>query len=140
MRVAMRSADMPGPGSRFGQDVTDGTLDLKLDQNGMVVSGPVTYAGADLNIEWRQAFGDKVDVRESFQAKGRTSTGSRALVGYDFRPWVDGPSDVALKFSRRDDGRGARGTLRGARLTAYAAAAGSVALGIGAGLVLAVVD
>lgn len=91
---------------RFGQDVTDGTLDLKLDQNGMVVSGPVTYAGADLNIEWRQAFGDKVDVRESFQAKGRTSTGSRALVGYDFRPWVDGPSDVALKFSRRDDGRG----------------------------------
>jgi hypothetical protein len=91
---------------RFGQDVTDGTLDLKLDQNGMVVSGPVTYAGSDLDIQWRQEFGDKVDVRESFQAKGKTSTGSRALVGYDFRPWVDGPADVALKFSRRDDGRG----------------------------------
>lgn len=91
---------------RFGQDVTDGTLDLNLDQNGMTVSGPVTYAGAALDINWSQAFGDKVDVRESFQAKGRTSTGSRALVGYDFRPWVDGPSDVALKFTRRDDGRG----------------------------------
>jgi uncharacterized protein YhdP len=91
---------------RFGQDVTGGTLDLKLDQNGMVVSGPVTYAGADLDIQWKQQFGDKVDIRESFQAKGRTSTGSRALVGYDFRPWVDGPSDVALKFSRRDDDSG----------------------------------
>jgi hypothetical protein len=92
--------------SRFGQDVTEGTLALKLDQNGMTVSGPVTYAGADLNISWSQQFADKVDVRETFQAKGRTSTGSRALVGYDFRPWVDGPSDVDLKFSRRDDGRG----------------------------------
>jgi hypothetical protein len=91
---------------RFGQDVTDGTLALKLDQNGMVVSGPVTYAGADLNIKWQQQFGDKVDVRESFEAKGKTSTGSRALVGYDFRPWVEGPSDVALKFARHDDGRG----------------------------------
>ena len=91
---------------RFGQDVTDGTLDLKLDQDGMVVSGPVKFAGADLDIQWQQQFGDKVDVRESFAAKGRTSTGSRALVGYDFRPWVDGPSDVALKFERRDDGRG----------------------------------
>jgi hypothetical protein len=91
---------------RFGQDVTDGTLALKLDQNGMTVSGPVTYAGADLDISWTQQFADKVDVRETFQAKGRTSTNSRALVGYDFRPWVDGPSDVDLKFSRRDDGRG----------------------------------
>ena len=91
---------------RFGQDVTDGTLGLKLDQNGMTVSGPVKYAGADLDIKWSQQFADKVDVRETFQAKGRTSTGSRALVGYDFRPWVDGPSDVDLKFSRHDDGRG----------------------------------
>jgi uncharacterized protein YhdP len=91
---------------RFGQDVTDGTLALKLDQNGMTVSGPVKYAGADLAINWSQQFADKVDVRETFQAKGRTSTGSRALVGYDFRPWVDGPSDVDLKFSRHDDGRG----------------------------------
>jgi hypothetical protein len=91
---------------RFGQDVTDGTLDLKLDEKGMTVSGPVKYAGADLDIKWSQAFADTVDVRELFQAKGRTSTGSRALVGYDFRPWVDGPSDVDLKFSRRDDGRG----------------------------------
>jgi len=91
---------------RFDQDVTDGNLALKLDQNGMTVSGPVVYAGSNLDIEWREQFGDKVDVRESFAAKGRTSTGSRALVGYDFRPWVDGPSDVALKFSRHDDGRG----------------------------------
>jgi uncharacterized protein YhdP len=91
---------------RFGQDVTDGTLGLKLDQNGMTVSGPVKYAGSDLDIIWSQQFGDKVDVRESFEAKGRTSTGSRALVGYDFRPWVDGPAEVALKFSRHDDGRG----------------------------------
>jgi len=91
---------------RFGQDVTDGTLALKLDQNGMTVSGPVKYADADLDISWSQQFADKVDVRETFQAKGRTSTGSRALVGYDFRPWVDGPSDVDLKFSRHDDGRG----------------------------------
>jgi len=91
---------------RFGQDVTDGTLALKLDEKGMTVSGPVKYAGADLDIKWSQAFADQVDVRETFQAKGRTSTGSRALVGYDFRPWVDGPSDVDLKFSRRDDGRG----------------------------------
>jgi hypothetical protein len=71
-----------------------------------VVSGPVTYAGSDLNIQWQQQFGDKVDIRESFQAKGGTSTASRALVGYDFRPWVDGPSDVALKFTRRDDNSG----------------------------------
>ncbi|WP_395021209.1 AsmA-like C-terminal domain-containing protein [Dongia sp.] len=91
---------------RFGQDVTDGTLKLKLDEQGMTVSGPVKYAGADLDIKWSQAFADQVDVREVFQAKGQTSTGSRALVGYDFRPWVDGPSNVDLKFSRRDDGRG----------------------------------
>ena len=91
---------------RFDQDVTDGNLTLKLDQNGMVVKGPVVYADAALDINWTEAFGDKVDVRETFSAKGKTSTGSRALVGYDFRPWVDGPSDVVLKFTRHDDGRG----------------------------------
>jgi hypothetical protein len=91
---------------RFGQDVTDGNLALKLDQNGMTVTGPVKYAGADLDIRWTEQFGDKVDVRETFSAKGRTSTGSRAMVGYDFRPWVDGPSDVDLQFTRHDDGRG----------------------------------
>jgi AsmA-like C-terminal region/Protein of unknown function len=91
---------------RFGQDVTDGTLSLKLDQNGMKVSGPVTYAGSALDIDWSEVFADKADVRETFAAKGRTSTGSRALVGYDFRPWVDGPTDVALKFTRHADGRG----------------------------------
>jgi hypothetical protein len=91
---------------RFGQDVTDGNLALKLDQNGMRVTGPVTYAGADLDIDWTEVFADKADVVETFGAKGRTSTGSRALVGYDFRPWVDGPSDVDLKFTRHADGRG----------------------------------
>ena len=91
---------------RFGQDVTDGDLKLKLDQNSMRVTGPVTYAGANLDIDWSEAFADKADVRETFSAKGRTSTGSRALVGYDFRPWVDGPSDVDLKFTRHADGRG----------------------------------
>jgi hypothetical protein len=91
---------------RFDQDVTDGTLALKLDQNGMRVTGPVIYAGAPLNIDWTEAFADKADVTETFSAKGRTSTGSRALVGYDFRPWVDGPSDVDLKFTRHADGRG----------------------------------
>jgi uncharacterized protein YhdP len=91
---------------RFGQDVTDGNLALKLDQNGMRVTGPVTYAGANLDIDWSEAFADKAEVRETFAAKGRTSTGSRALVGYDFRPWVDGPSDVDLKFTRHADGRG----------------------------------
>jgi hypothetical protein len=91
---------------RFGQDVTDGHLALKLDQNGMRVTGPVTYAGANLDIDWSEVFADNVDVRETFAAKGRTSTGSRALVGYDFRPWADGPSDVALKFTRHADGRG----------------------------------
>ncbi|HVY98983.1 MAG TPA: AsmA-like C-terminal domain-containing protein [Dongiaceae bacterium] len=91
---------------RFGQDVTDGSLALKLDQNGMRVSGPVVYAGAALDIDWSEVFTDKADVRETFAAKGRTSTGSRALVGYDFRPWVDGPSDVDLKFTRHADGRG----------------------------------
>jgi uncharacterized protein YhdP len=91
---------------RFGQDVTDGNLALKLDQNGMTVNGPVVYAGSPLDIQWSEQFGDKVDVRETFEAKGKTSTESRALVGYDFRPWVDGPSEVALKFTRHDDGRG----------------------------------
>lgn len=91
---------------RFGQDVTDGDLSLKLDQNGMRVTGPVTYAGAALTIDWSEVFAEKADVTETFAAKGRTSTGSRALVGYDFRPWVDGPSDVDLKFTRHADGRG----------------------------------
>ena len=91
---------------RFEQDVTDGNLALKLDQNGMRVTGPVTYAGANLDIDWSEVFTDKADVSETFAAKGRTSTGSRALVGYDFRPWVDGPSDVDLKFTRHADGRG----------------------------------
>jgi hypothetical protein len=91
---------------RFGQDVTDGTLALKLDQNGMTVNGPVIFAGMPLDIAWTEAFGDKVDVRETFSAKGPTTAAGRAAVGYDFRPWLDGPSDVALKFTRHDSGQG----------------------------------
>jgi hypothetical protein len=91
---------------RFNQDVTDGTLSLKLDQDGMVVSGPVVYGGMPLDVAWTEAFGDKADVRETFSAKGPTTTEGRAALGYDFRPWVDGPSDFTLKFTRHDDGRG----------------------------------
>ena len=97
--VAMKPA-------RFGQDVTDGTLTMHLNQDGMRVTGPVVYAGMPLDIEWTEDFRDNVDVRETFAAKGKTTSEGRALVGYDFRPWLDGPGDTALKFTRHADGRG----------------------------------
>lgn len=76
-------------------------------------------------------FGSALDGHYAWLA-AVAAVNSVASVFYYLR-WI-------VPMLRRDDGRGARGTLRGARLTAYAAAAGSVALGIGAGLVLAVVD
>lgn len=92
--------------ARFGQDLTDGTLSLKLDKKGMEVKGPVVFAGMPLAITWMEYFTDDAPITQKFRAIGPASADQRALLGFDFRPWLDGPCACDISFQRARDGTG----------------------------------
>lgn len=92
--------------ARFGQDVTDGTLALQLDKKGMEVKGPVIFAGMPLAITWTEYFTDDAPVSQKFRAIGPASADQRALLGFDFRPWLDGPCACDISFQKSRNGTG----------------------------------
>lgn len=92
--------------ARFGQDLTDGTLSLQLDKEAMEVKGPVIFAGMPLSITWSEYFTDDAPVAQKFRAVGPASADQRALLGFDFRPWLDGPCACDIGFQRARDGAG----------------------------------
>src|SRR5262249_20776938 len=87
----------------FGQDVSEGNLQLKLDQAGMTVTGPAKLAGIPLDVNWVENFTDKASFDEQIHAVGTATAEQRALLGYDYRPMLDGPGKIDLTFTRFAD-------------------------------------
>ncbi len=90
----------------FGQDVTEGNLTLDLNQNGMTIKGPAKLAGAPLDLTWIENFTDSGPFDQQIHAVGMATAEQRALLGYDYRPMVDGPVKADLTFTRFPDKRG----------------------------------
>ena len=83
----------------LGADVTDADLTISTDAKGLTATGAIKVAGEPATVEWREEFGQaKVDTRIALAAT--TTTEQRAALGFDFRPWIDGPLPINLVYTR----------------------------------------
>jgi hypothetical protein len=83
----------------LGQDLSDGNAELQLDRDGMTMAGTGQLGGAPLEFKWEENFGGG-DFTRRIAASGPFDAAQRASLGYDLRPYVDGPVDTAVVFTR----------------------------------------
>jgi len=92
-------ADAAVKNAMLGQDLSDGAAMLKLDHDGMTMAGTGKFGGAPLEFQWEENFGGG-DFTRRITASGPFNADQRAALGYDLRPYVDGPVDTAVVFTR----------------------------------------
>jgi len=87
----------------FGQDATDGRLKVTLDKAGMVLTGPVTFAGIGMDINWAEDFTENSaePTRIEFTAD-RVDAKARAALGIEIDSYVTGPMSAHV-IARRDN-------------------------------------
>jgi len=92
-------ADAAVKNAMLGQDLSDGAAKLKLDHDGMTLAGTGKFGGAPLEFQWEENFSGG-DFTRRITASGPFNADQRAALGYDLRPYVDGPVDTAVVFTR----------------------------------------
>lgn len=90
----------------FDRDVTDGNLSLALSQNGMRISGPLTFGGVPMDLQWLENFTDDAKFERQIRAIGTVDAERMAAAGYDTRPFLEGSSAADLTYISFADGRG----------------------------------
>lgn len=104
----LRDIDLPKV--LFGLDMTDGTLNLRVDKEGMDVTGAVQLGPMPADFAWHQNFGGTDPVRAHYQVRGRADNvrDTRDL-GFDLAPFpnefIQGAVDVAVTFTEFTDGK-----------------------------------
>lgn len=88
----------------LGQDATDGQLKIEVDQKGLEASGRASLGGVPLDIRMSQPFARTGPFLSRIQAKGRVDAAGRARLGFDTRPFVDGPVDLEIDYTERRAG------------------------------------
>jgi hypothetical protein len=92
-------ADAAVKNAMLGQDLSDGDAKLQLDRDGMTMAGTGKFGGAPLEFKWEENFSGG-DFTRRIAASGPFDAAQRAALGYDLRPYVDGPVDTAVVFTR----------------------------------------
>src|SRR5262249_48731433 len=97
LAVTADIADAAVKNAMLGQDLSDGDVKLKLERAGMTMAGAAKFGGAPLQFQWDENFGGG-DFTRRITASGPFDAAQRAALGYDLRPYVDGPVDANIVF------------------------------------------
>ncbi|MEM7171079.1 MAG: AsmA-like C-terminal domain-containing protein [Pseudomonadota bacterium] len=92
----------------FGQNVTDGQIDLSLDKDSMRLVGPLKLGGVATEITWQEQFNSDVTVRTELAASLTNMTDAqRQAFGLDIQGMVKGPvsAKVDLKVDPENKGQ-----------------------------------
>ncbi len=89
----------------LGQDMTEGRLDIDLDERGMELSGPLKLGGVPLTVNWKESFAANAKVRSVMEAEIlRSLDEERARFGLDIGDVVVGPLAATVSMISRDEG------------------------------------
>lgn len=91
-------------GILMGQSMAGGSLELTLDNAGMRIVGAAAIAGMPATLDWKELFSGQ-DERSRIALVGTTQAEQRAALGFDLRPYVDGPVLADVVYTRYSDGR-----------------------------------
>ncbi len=88
-----------------GMDVSDGTLDLSLDKDGLELKGSAAIAGVPFQAVWRTEFASAASGHPSHQAdlSGPVTMEQWRQLGLDLTEYGQGPTVAALKFFKGGD-------------------------------------
>jgi hypothetical protein len=92
----------------LGQDITDGTLSLRLDQRGMDIAGTVTAAATQAEVKMTRSFVTNAPVIAQTRAKATLDTAARRAFGLELGSYIDGPVVTDVSFTEQ---RGRRSDL-----------------------------
>lgn len=104
--AAMRDVSLPKV--LFGLDLSGGDLTLRVDKEGMDVTGAVQLGPMPADFTWHRHFGDDQPVRSRYQVRGRAE-GVRDTrdLGFDLAPFpnefIRGAVDVGVTFTEFHD-------------------------------------
>ncbi len=98
-------------GTRLGaivlnRDLSDGDLDLQVDNDGMSVAGRAKFADIPTDLRWNYNFIGK-DPLSRIQVSAMTSAEDLARLGFDYRSVVSGPVHLDLTYDEYQTGAGA---------------------------------
>ncbi len=88
----------------LGRDLTDGDLVMKLDRDGMDVSGKARVAGVPSEIVWVENFDPKARIARRYKLTGTVDAQDRARLGVDTAPYATGPMAVDLALAQPSAG------------------------------------
>lgn len=89
----------------LGQDASGGDFDLRVDDAGMTLDGPVALAGVPLRLQWRETFAASAEHRSEIDARiPRLTTADLGRLGVDTRGYLEGP--ISANLRARTDGAG----------------------------------
>jgi len=98
-------------GARLGaivqnQDLSDGNLDLQVDNDGMTVGGRARFADIPADLHWHYSFTGE-DPKSHIQLSAMTSAADLARLGLDYRSVISGPLHLDLTYDEYQSGAGA---------------------------------
>ena len=89
----------------FERDVTQGDFTVQVTGDAMTVDGHALLGGVPAAVRWVENFSG-AEFRSRIALSGTIDAEQRALLGYDLRPYVEGPMPMDLQLTRFDGGRG----------------------------------
>jgi len=98
-------------GGRLGaivldRDLTDGDLNLQVNNDGMSVAGRARFADIPTDLHWNYNF-TGLEPQSRIQVSAMTSAADLARLGFDYRSVVNGPLHLDLTYDEYQSGAGA---------------------------------
>lgn len=86
----------------FGQDATNGELELALTNTQMELKGPAELGGVAGTVEWFEPFDSSLPTGSVIKALVPSiDNAGRARLGFDFLPYLDGPVSASILYTVR---------------------------------------
>lgn len=86
----------------FGQDATNGQLELALTNTQMELKGPAELGGVAGTVEWFEPFDSQLPTGSVIKALVPSiDNAGRERLGFDFLPYLDGPVSASILYTAR---------------------------------------
>ncbi len=80
----------------LGRDLSDGNLALRLDKDGMDVSGKARVAGVPADLVWVENFDPKARIARRYRLTATLTDADRDRLGFSAAPYATGPMEADL--------------------------------------------
>jgi hypothetical protein len=84
----------------------DGDLQLAVAKEVLTVSGTGALTGVPCRVEWKELLGRTTGVTRTVEVASDVDAEGRAALGFDLRPWLNGPTEVKAHVEQAHDGKG----------------------------------